>query len=78
MNLVKSFFDFCEYRFFGVCEKLGKSLEMDSNRIRLSFVYLSFLTFGSPVVVYLVLYFWQNHSISNFMSRRKNRIWELD
>jgi phage shock protein PspC (stress-responsive transcriptional regulator) len=78
MNLMKSLFDFCELRFFGVCDALGKKLDMNSNRIRLSFVYLSFLTFGSPIVIYLVLHFWQKHSLAGFRLRKKNRIWELD
>jgi hypothetical protein len=31
-------------------------------KIRLSFIYLSFLTFGSPIFIYLVLKFWRDNS----------------
>lgn len=78
MNLIKSLFDSCELRFFGVCEAMGKRLDMNTSRIRLSFVYLSFLTFGSPIVIYLIIHFWQKHTLSVFHLRKKNRIWELD
>ncbi|MFM7770273.1 MAG: PspC domain-containing protein [Bacteroidota bacterium] len=70
--------DSVELNVFGVCEALGKRLNMNSGRIRLSFVYLSFLTFGSPVVIYLFLHFWRIHRWGKFHSRQKNRMWELD
>lgn len=31
-----------------------------TSRIRMWFIYISFLTFGSPVVVYMVMAFWMN------------------
>ncbi len=31
-----------------------------SAKIRTWFIYISFLTFGSPVIIYMVLLFWMN------------------
>ena len=44
-----------EKQFFGVCTTLGKIMNVSSASIRLYFIYLSFLTFLSPVVIYLSL-----------------------
>lgn len=46
-----------EKQVFGVCDKLGDKLGISSTSIRLFFIYFSFLTYGSPVVVYLGLAF---------------------
>jgi len=43
------------YGLFGVCSKLGEKLGIASSSIRLFFIYISFLTFGSPIFVYLAL-----------------------
>lgn len=54
MNRIK---DILELQWFGVCtwwaEKLGVSL----SKVRLFFIYLSFLTIGSPIIVYLMMGF---------------------
>lgn len=54
MNRIK---DILELQWFGVCtwwaEKLGVSL----SKVRLFFIYLSFLTIGSPIIAYLMMGF---------------------
>ncbi|EIM78444.1 hypothetical protein A3SI_02738 [Nitritalea halalkaliphila LW7] len=52
MNQVKHFF---EDRAFGVCAKLGERLRFPIDSIRLFFIYASFVTLGSPVIVYVSL-----------------------
>jgi phage shock protein C len=42
---------------FGVCSALGEKLGIASSSIRLFFIYASFLTLGSPIIVYLGLAF---------------------
>lgn len=49
-----------EWQAFGVCTALGEKLGLATSRIRLWFIYVSFLTLGSPLVVYMVLAFWMN------------------
>lgn len=51
---------FLERQIFGVCTRLGEIIGMSSSSIRLFFIYASFLTLGSPVVLYLSLAFIRN------------------
>jgi phage shock protein C len=70
MNKLISFF---ESQAFGVCTKLGEKLAIPTSSIRLFFIYASFLTFGSPLIIYLSLAF-----IINFrqhLRRRHNTLW---
>ncbi|WP_460892494.1 PspC domain-containing protein [Rufibacter soli] len=66
---------FLESQAFGVCTKLGEKLGLATSSIRLSFIYLSFLTFGSPVLVYLVLAFWLN--IRKHLRRERSTVWDV-
>ncbi|MDW7690258.1 PspC family transcriptional regulator [Flammeovirgaceae bacterium SG7u.111] len=59
---------FLEKRAFGVCSVIGETVGISSGVIRMYFIYTSFLTFGSPVIVYLALAFWLN--IQKYMRRR--------
>ena len=49
--------DFLELHAFGVCSAIGERLGIASSRIRMWFIYISFLTLGSPVIVYMILAF---------------------
>ena len=66
---------FLESQAFGVCTKLGEKLGFATSSIRLSFIYLSFLTFGSPVIVYLFLAFWLN--VAKHLRRERSTVWDL-
>jgi phage shock protein C len=68
---MKTIQNFLEQRAFGVCSKLGEKLGIASSSIRLYFIYTSFLAFGSPLIVYLVLAFWIN--IRKYL-RRQNKL----
>ncbi|MBX2931964.1 MAG: PspC domain-containing protein [Chitinophagaceae bacterium] len=57
MNKLRAFL---ETQAFGVCATIGEKLGIASSRIRLWFIYISFLTMGSPLIVYMVLAFWLN------------------
>ena len=50
--------DFVELHAFGVCSAIGERLGIASTKIRMWFIYISFLTLGSPLVVYMILAFW--------------------
>ena len=51
---------FFESQAFGVCAKLGEIFGISSSVVRVYFIYASFLTLGSPIIVYLSLAFWMN------------------
>ena len=74
--MIGSILHYFERKAYGVCASVGEHMGVRPHRIRLWFIYLSFLTFGSPVFVYLVLAFWkQNRHIFTF-SRGRRTIWE--
>jgi phage shock protein C len=67
---------YVENQVFGVCSWLGKKLNFSASSIRLYFIYASFLTFGSPVVIYLVLAFW--FEVRKHLRQHKNpTVWEF-
>jgi phage shock protein C len=67
---------FFENQAFGVCTKLGEKMRISTCSIRLFFIYASFLTFGSPVIVYLSLAFIMN--IRKHLRRNHHpSVWEL-
>ncbi|HMU77013.1 MAG TPA: PspC domain-containing protein [Bacteroidia bacterium] len=72
MDSIKNFF---ERQAFGICEYWGERLKIRSSVIRLFFIYLSFLTIGSPVVVYMVLGFWMN--LRKLIHRQRGGVWDL-
>ncbi len=57
---VKRIQHFFQEHAFGVCSALGEKLGIASASIRLFFIYASFLTLGSPIIVYLGLAFIMN------------------
>ncbi|MFN4005908.1 MAG: PspC family transcriptional regulator [Chitinophagaceae bacterium] len=57
---VKALKNYIEWQAFGVCTAIGTKLGVATSRIRMWFIYISFLTIGSPVVVYMILAFWLN------------------
>ena len=52
MENIKLFF---QERAFGVCSKLGEKLHFPIDSIRLFFIYSSFITLGSPIIIYVSL-----------------------
>ncbi|MBS1578981.1 MAG: PspC domain-containing protein [Bacteroidetes bacterium] len=52
--------EFVELNAFGVCNAIGEKLGIATSRIRMWFIYISFLTFGSPIIIYMILAFWMN------------------
>ena len=51
--MVERVINWFEQQAFGVCEWLGQKLGIASTNVRMYFIYLSFFTFGSPVIIYL-------------------------
>ena len=67
---------FVEQRVYGVCTRLGEQFGISTASIRLYFVYLSFITVGSPVVIYLIMAFWMN--IRRYLRQQNNpSVWEV-
>jgi phage shock protein C len=60
---------------FGVCTFWGEKLGIATGSIRLFFIYASFLTFGSPLIIYLCLAFLMNIHIH--LRRKRSTIWDI-
>lgn len=64
---------FFENYAFGVCTRLGEILGVAGSSIRLFFIYASFITFGSPILIYLSLAFIMN---MRKHLRKRTTIWD--
>ncbi len=73
---MKKFREIIEMQAFGVCSAIGDRLGVASSRIRMWFIYISFLTMGSPVIIYMILVFTRN--IKNYiLAARRNPLRDL-
>ena len=59
---------------FGVCSYLASRMGLRASRVRVYFIYLSFLTLGSPLIFYLFTAFWLN--IKKYWRKSQNIILE--
>jgi phage shock protein PspC (stress-responsive transcriptional regulator) len=55
---------------FGVCAYLGDKMGVAASRVRMYFIYISFLTFGSPAILYFIIAFWLN--VKQYIQQRSN------
>jgi phage shock protein PspC (stress-responsive transcriptional regulator) len=68
MNRIK---EFLEWKAFGVCTAIGNRMGIATSRIRIFFIYTTFLAMGSPLIIYMILAFWVN--MKNYMiNARRN------
>lgn len=69
---IKGYF---EKQAFGVCDYLGAKIGVDSSTVRRYFIYVSFITLGSSLIVYLIMAFFIEHRYI-FKSKKKT-VWDL-
>ena len=66
-----------EQQAFGVCSWLGKKLGIRTTTIRMYFIYLSFFTVGSPVIIYFIMAFILEHKQFFKPGRKRPSVWDL-
>ncbi len=71
---MKTVKDLMERSAFGVCSYLGEKMGLASARVRMYFIYLSFVALGSPIIVYLFVAFWLN--VKQYIKNSRNLRWE--
>ncbi len=78
--MIKSIILWFEHKAFGVCEWLGKKLGINTTKVRMYFIYLSFFTFGSPIIIYFILAFLLEHKnyFKPFYTKKRPSVWDLD
>jgi phage shock protein PspC (stress-responsive transcriptional regulator) len=70
---MKKIQNYLETETFGVCTRLGEILDIPISSIRIFFIYASFLTFGSPLIIYLGLAWIMN--LRKHLRRSRNLWW---
>lgn len=60
---------FIEWQVFGVCTAIGNTMGIATSVIRRYFIYITFITLGSPVIFYLFFAFWMN--VKNYIQNSK-------
>lgn len=68
-----------EFQLFGVCAWLGDKLGIKATSIRMYFIYLSFFTFGSPIIVYFIASFILEHKhfFKPTAPPKRRSVWDL-
>ena len=65
-----------EQQAFGVCEWWGEKINIPSAQIRMFFIYTTFLTVGSPIILYLTLAFWKKMR-ALITEQKRGSVWDL-
>ena len=66
---------FFEKQSFGVCTYLAERLNMSISKIRLFFIYSSFLAVGFPIVFYILAALVLD--VRHYIKRVRLRIWDV-
>jgi phage shock protein C len=68
------FKDIVERNAFGVCQYIGEKMRVAPSEVRKYFIYTTFISMGSPLIIYLVVAFWVN--IRRYIRRGKSILWD--
>jgi len=73
--MMKDLVVFLEQRSFGVCSYLGERFGVSISKIRLFFIYTSFLAVGFPVIIYMLagIFLDERH----YIKRARNNLFEV-
>lgn len=73
--MIQRILTYFEQQSFGVCTYLGERFNISISKIRLFFIYTSFLAVGFPLMFYFLAAFVLN--IRNYVKRTRTRIWDF-
>ena len=75
--MINNIIHYFERKAFGVCEWLGKKVGVNPSIIRRAFIYFSFITLVSPLLIYFILAFILDNK--DYLKRRKKRktVWDI-
>ena len=74
VRFIENWRNLVEKSAFGVCQAIGDLYGIQASRIRLYFIYTSFITVGSPLVLYLICAFWMN--VRRYLRGREEPVWD--
>ncbi|MCO4291398.1 PspC domain-containing protein [Solitalea sp. MAHUQ-68] len=67
---------FFEHRSFGVCNYLAERFNISTSKLRLFFIYSSFIAVGFPIIFYLLAALVLDVRLY-LKQKRKSNIWEM-
>jgi len=73
--MFQSILTFFEKQSFGVSTYLANKLNMSTTKVRLFFIYASFLAVGFPILFYLLAAVVLD--IRNYMKKGRLRVWDI-
>lgn len=73
--MVQRILIYFEHQSFGVCTYLGERFKISISRIRLFFIYSSFLAVGFPFVIYLMAALVLD--VRTYIKRIRTRLWDF-
>lgn len=74
ITMMKKLMLFLEQRSFGVCTYLGERLGISIFKIRLFFIYTSFLAVGFPIIFYFLAGI--TLDIRRYIKRMRSQYWD--
>ena len=74
--MIKKIKAYFEEKAFGVCAWWGEKLQLRTSKIRMFFIYISFLTLGSPLIIYLIMAFILEYK-DYFKFKKRKSVWDL-
>ncbi|MEZ4859115.1 MAG: PspC domain-containing protein [Flavobacteriaceae bacterium] len=75
LHMVYNLRHYLEKRGFYVSSRLAERLGMRAKTVRLSFIYVTFATFGAGFALYLVLAFWLK--IKDLVYTKRSSVFDL-
>ncbi|HEY0666694.1 MAG TPA: PspC family transcriptional regulator [Sphingobacteriaceae bacterium] len=73
--MIQRILTYFEKQSFGVCTYIGERLKISISKIRLFFIYSSFLAVGFPFIFYLMAVFVLD--IRTYVKRIRTRLWDV-
>ncbi len=78
MRLIQKILFFFEMRSYGVCTWWARKLGISTSKVRIGFIYGSFIALGSPLFIYFAMAWILEHKhYFKLQASRKKSIWEL-
>ena len=78
MRTIQKVLFYLEMRSYGVCEWWALKLGIRTSKVRIGFIYASFIALGSPLFIYLGMAWILEHKhYFKLKPKKRSSIWEL-
>jgi phage shock protein PspC (stress-responsive transcriptional regulator) len=78
MKWIQKIAFFFEMRSYGVCSWIARKSGISSSKVRVGFIYASFITLGSPLLIYFAMaWILEYKHFFGFKRLKRPTVWEL-